>query len=283
MKRIVSVILVLAALLLTACQPASPEPTDDSTPTQSETHQTETQDPTTEPSQDPTEETQENWEPLDLFGAEDPGALAKQITEYQYQWGLDEYTVFVNVEGYYDDALLEKIDVTKLIPGALYVYQETEDQCFLITDQPIKQCNRGIVFQYVISTVKHYLYYVLEDEPNRVYRSDYTGTEQVLLYESPCEEITDLDYVGVNPNGKLLICEGNRYVVFFDIPTGQREVLVEDDSIDRCMFEYNYYTWDAPQQTFCVLWWKTGRDAHWCKDLKTGESRQVYFDDYDGE
>lgn len=249
MKKRLSVILVLL-LLLSGCQHV-PE------------------DPIHEPSKIPTEESFNPWD------IENWDELWRRLGAYT---SVPEGSSLFRCSNISNYSFRDKIDETKLTDDALYVYHEAEEKYFLITDQPIKKRIYIAAEREISCATEDHYYYTPAAEPNKVYRSDYKGTNQVV-YESSYGEISSIDYVGLNESGKLLVCEGNRYAVFIDIPTGQREVLVEDDNMYTCWFDYNHYTLDALRKTFVICWERQDSDwGLWVKDLMTGHSRQVRFD-----
>lgn len=211
-------------------------------------------------------------EVLNLSGDEMNEVLLRLVQDYHR---LPEgYDIFLteNVEKMPYGKFIKK---SNLAENGLYVYNEETNKYFLVDYKSPYRDNT------TYAATKDYVYYVSPDEPNKVYRRGYADNEHILLYESAYGNISSLAYIGVNANGKLLLCEGNRYAVFVDISTGERTVLMEDDDMYCCRFEYNYFdsNSDTTQKSFILSWERTdSENGLWIKDLLTGSTRQVRFD-----
>lgn len=165
------------------------------------------------------------------------------------------------------------INKDNLTENGLYIYNEETYEYFLV------DCKEPYRHTTTYAATKDYVYYVSPNEPDKVYRWSYTDKEHVLLYQSAYKNISSLEYLGMNTNGKLLLCEGNRYAIFIDVSTGARTVLLEDDCMHCCFFEYAYYSPEAAEKSFILSWERTDSEwGTWIKDLVTGNTRQVRFD-----
>jgi len=123
------------------------------------------------------------------------------------------------------------IDYSRLQENHLYAYDEEKQQVYSIG---------GPVFHFMVvenhrrifaKTVDH-IYFVLEAEPTKVYRSDYTGQNRKLVYESDGADIVHIEYFGTDAAGKLFTVEDFKQVRMLDLATGEKKLLMEQ-----------YYVW----------------------------------------
>ena len=57
--------------------------------------------------------------------------------------------------------------------------------------------------------------------------------ETTVIYESEYGDIGYIQFSGFDANGQLVLMEGGNRIVFYDIPTGEIEVVVEASNIKR--------------------------------------------------
>lgn len=84
-------------------------------------------------------------------------------------------------------------------------------------------------FEY---TSEHF-YYVLEEEPRKVWRTDYYGKSHEVVYESTYGDITQIQHFGKVADEKLFVLEGGNRVVVYDFVTKKVTVLLEAYSIEQ--------------------------------------------------
>ena len=197
--------LLLAALLLCGCQPAQQIPTDDTTvPTVQTQPPTQTDSPKiTEPSTEPTM----------------PGYDIDAWKKYSYQ--PETYRVIreYDPEAEYD------------YPGKGFDRsQMVEGNWYILDDGVVIPMDVQFSLWHVSS---EHLYYTLPGEPRTVYRSDLHMEETTVIYESEYGDIGYIQFSGFDANGQLVLMEGGNRIVFYDIPTGEIEVVVEASNIKR--------------------------------------------------
>lgn len=252
MKRLL-VTLFAAMILLTACVRSDMNETTGTGGSET-TAPVLTGAPTEEPTK-PTEVPTEPTEPTELTGEE----LYHAMTAYSM--GPDNVIRFTfdgSFKPYsFSDLELPAADLTV---GSTYVYDELLETYALITDQPVA-ARRG-------ATTMDHIFYVLEAAPDQLIRTGYDGKEQTVIYTSDYGDISWVDYLGVDANGKLLITEGNSRVVLYDIPTGEKEVLLEWEYI-----RWASVTYDSDLDEFYLSWSlsKDGTDYVWRLHPITGE------------
>lgn len=246
MKRVITLLIVAVLMLsiFTGCQSVPDDATDGTTTTPS------TSDPV--PSSDPEETT----EPIPSTGP-DTGeeSLSPEEQKARYVWPPEGCTVFL-----FDGELSpfnpyrDQIDTVGLTAGILYIYREAENTC-------IPVCPKQVA---AFEATKDHIYYILKNEPGKVYRTDYTHREQTALYTSGSGAIASMEYHGTDDKGKLLLCEGNKRIVLVDASTGGTEVLVEQEGIAFCWYEYT-----VERQGFSLKWFDADDDV-WTLDWETG-------------
>lgn len=250
MKKYLCILLIIASALLVGCQANPPDTANDSLSDSNHFFK----------------------EVLNLSEDEMNEVLLRLVRDYR---SLPEgYDVF-RTETVADASYGKFIKKSNLVENGVYLYHLKTNKYFQIDEKVPYRDNE------THTITKDYVYYVSPDEPSKVYRWNYADSEHTLVYESPYGSISSLYYIGVNANGKLLLCEGNRYAVFIDIPTGERTVLMEDDGMYCCYFEHNYFdsNQDATKMSLILSWERTDSEwGLWIKDLLTGNTRQVRWD-----
>lgn len=182
-----------------------------------------------------------------------------------YVWHPDEIYVFDYTEGEQPYGGPGKVfDLSKLDPGHLYVNDVSSDTLTHIT---------GPVIEWAI-TLEH-LYFILEAEPTKVYRTNYQGEEKVLLVDvadfdlfDGIERIDTLSYAGTDAYGKLLFKVDGQKVIQYDLKEQAVRLLMEQNHIS-----YFYYLY--PDQ-----WGNTGKGPklHWSGYDEEGKLREyLYF------
>ena len=228
------VVLLMLALLLSACTATGQTPTEpvsDTTPPTTATESTAapTEEPTNAPTEVPTEPTQAPTEaPTEPAPTQCPEEILK-VEALNYASARKGYKPFIYEGGFlnYPGA----IDYSQLQENHLYVYDEEKRQVYSIG---------GPVFHFMVvanhrqiyTNTVDYIYFVLENEPTKVYRSDYTGQNRELMYESDGADIVHVEYFGTDAKGKLFTVEDFKQVRMLDIATGEKKLLMEQ-----------YYVW----------------------------------------
>ena len=211
MKKLLAIL--LCVLLLSGCKPNGTHPTkpvgdppSSSSATEDTTEQT-TEGSTEEVVQEPPY--YENWD--------------------AYLYDNSVYPIIYNAETEYD-RLGAYIDKETMVSGYFYSINVDTEDIYLITEKAV------VVY---MQTSEH-IYYVLEEEPRKVYRTDETGADLTVVYESTYGDVTYIDYYGTDASGILLAAEDNKRIVSYDIPTGAVTVLMEAYYIES--FYYTPYS-----------------------------------------
>lgn len=226
MKRLF--VVLLCVLFLTGCMPANLNPKEtegDSVGVSSATEGMTQQ--VTEPATDPAP-------------TEDPHLLAEQ-----YSLPNMDYLAFVHKKDQLPYFGFEsKCDLSDLINDCLYVHHKNEDKIYQITEKPIAEFMRTPL----IHSTKEHVYYVLADDLKTVYRSDFYGNDQVVVYKSESGEITRFKYYGLDVDGKLVLLIDTKRVVMYDIQSDVAETLLECHYIESA--HYSVYPEGVPK----VFW-----------------------------
>lgn len=117
----------------------------------------------------------------------------------------------------------------------------------------------------------HYVYYVTEQERNRIYRLNCTGTvKDELVYESPNSEFGEFGFSvskGMNCREVLLVLEENQRVLEINVETGvSKTVFTHDEYILNIV---GYYV-DPLNEGYYIIF--MDRDEYTYRyDLETGE------------
>lgn len=177
---------------------------------------------------------QDAWDKAEeqIQGTEDvTTSTVMQVPPYQEDWDKylhvsEGFYVFVyNAESEYDHPG-QPMDRSSMVTGCLYSFDCYAGKTCLITDQSV------LTF---MKTSEH-IYYVLEAEPEKVYRTDHDGENKTVIYESTYGDVTFLRYYGSDSNGKLIAAEEQNRIIAYDIPTGETEVLMEAYLIGQFYF-----------------------------------------------
>ena len=215
-------VILLTVLLLVGCEQTNPEET--TVPTTEPTTQATTAPttvPTTAPTTAPTETISIPTEPTET--TEPPENDSNRITRIAFVFSKR------------DTDMLDRHQLPgreNLKEGYLYLADLEAKQIYPITDRPLyydPATSYGDYKNYVSSGSWTHVSYVLEDEPNKIYRTPIADiTQTTLVYESEAGPITALSGGPWQYMDTVLqwIEEYRRYV-WFDIPTATAEVLLE--------------------------------------------------------
>lgn len=111
-----------------------------------------------------------------------------------------------------------------------------ENWLYAIDDGVIYPVSDGSVLEWTVDKASGYLYFVLENDARRVYRTDLHGQNRTLIYESQYGDITFLAYKG-NPDWLALIEDGKR-CCFYNMKTKILTVLLTPYHAEQ----FHYYT-----------------------------------------
>ena len=116
------------------------------------------------------------------------------------------------------------IDTSACVIGSLYIEDKNTGVVTKLADGGL-MCNIGC---------KEFVLYVTEREPQKVWRTDYTGSSHTVVYEASYGDITQVEcYDNVGEKGQLAILEGSTHIVLYDFATTQSQVLVTQQDIDH--------------------------------------------------
>ena len=180
--------------------------------------------PTTEPTTAPT--TAPTTEPTTPPTVEPTAPVrdAKHLI-LRYQAGKNHTDYNDGYEG-------EEFTTDGMKDGGLYAVNDGE--VFIITEQYVSDWERCIVRGPV--TYTSHVFYVLRDEPTKVWISDKDGKEQSLLYDSSYGEITFLYHHSDTPQ-MLYIAESKNRIVAYDMQAKSTEVLFEAHMIEQFSYQ----------------------------------------------
>lgn len=115
-------------------------------------------------------------------------------------------------------------DTSGMIDGALYAIDD--GAVYLLTEH----------YTTDICKTSEHIYYVLKEDPKKVWRTDHYGTNHTVIYESEYGNVTGLQYFGINENGKLIMAENYNRIIMYDIPSKNIDVLMEAYKLDQFYF-----------------------------------------------
>ncbi|MBQ8358968.1 MAG: hypothetical protein IJX37_03495 [Oscillospiraceae bacterium] len=234
MKKHVYILLILA-LLLGGCaskpaeQPAAttePATIPTTAPTTAPTQATQsTVTPTSEPTTMPTtasttEPTATPTAPKTMPPAAPTVEPTAPVRDAKHR--ILRYQEGKNHTDYNDGYEGEEFTTDGMKDGGLYAVNDGE--ILVITEQYVSKWDRAIVRGPVKYT--SHVFYVLRDEPKKVWISDRYGQNQSLLYESLNGEITSLYHHSDTPQ-ILYIAESQNRIIAYDMQTTRIEVQLE--------------------------------------------------------
>lgn len=114
----------------------------------------------------------------------------------------------------------EGVDISDCVLGSLYYIDKTARKLYFVSDKPL----------ITYGSNDTHVFYVPREEPSKIYAVPVTDLEQhTLIYESENGKITDSLFVGPFPysNTALQFVEDDRRFIWFDLTTGEAEVLME--------------------------------------------------------
>lgn len=114
------------------------------------------------------------------------------------------------------------------------VYAVDDGTVHVITEQYTSVWTRAIVRGPVLYT--SHAFYVLRDDPTKVWISDRNGGDQKVLYESQYGEITFLYHHSDTPQMLYIAEKGNR-IIALDMQTGSFEVMFEAYKIEQFSYQ----------------------------------------------
>ena len=235
MKKLLS--LCLAALLLCGCQPVQSDPTENttepaliSTTPSADAIQPSTQ--TTSPSTEPTE--------------------PKFLGSESYRLAPSDQLPYLS-DGGYRPYIETEHDLMSLPLGALYALNKKTDTLTQIHPGPI----------YYNRSTKDHLYYIVDSQRDRIYRSDYTGQEQEVIYQTEEEQIICFSYWGLDPSGRLYVLLDNNSVVEYYIAEDSTQTVMEQYRVEWAQIYYD----------------KSKKEPYleWTGDLSEGAEEKTYW------
>ena len=218
------VVLLMLALLLSACTTTGQTPTEpvsDTTP------------PTTA-----TESTAAPTEPM-------PTADPQEVEAYQqYSSAPFTYKVCCYKPTAEYDYPGKAFDRTNMVTD--YFYGIDDGDVYLISDQPVLRWD----------ITKEHVYYVTSTEPTKVYRTNLHGQEKTVVYSTENGSVTWVEFSGKDANGKLIIAEDQRRIVEYVLSSRTTKVLLEAYHIPY--FTYSPYPeiLGGDNSKGPAIWWR---------------------------
>lgn len=220
MRRIFAAL--LCVLLLTACVPADENLNGADTP------QTQTSPATT-----------------DMRQEKDTEDIEELI--YSEKWKMycskpDSYIVFQYDPDAEYDYPGKSFDRSQMFKDSFYAVADGEP--YLIADQPVSCWD----------VTSEHIYYVLYNDPLKVYRSDLDGNEQIVVYQSDFDHVTDLEYSGIDANGDLILALNNNYIVKYNILSMDMDMLFEAHMILYFAYLPNSLSFTEKNEGPVIFW-----------------------------
>ena len=246
MKKHITFILALMMLILAACGQAEHSgntsmPTAQTTlpvtqaveTTQPQimlptTQPTETKEPTTVPTTAPTE----------------PGTAL--LEEFNASWayinGGEDCMGWRFTGEPHHNPLFDVVDLTKLVPGHFYLF-------FFKNDEYVRHIEISEKQAGAYTVTSEHVYFTLADELTKVYRTDQSGNDLTLLFESDYP-IYSIQYYGADSKGMLIMAErrpGCDRILSFNIATREIKLLMEAYEIGQ------FYYWGSSLASSAVV------------------------------
>ncbi len=132
-----------------------------------------------------------------------------------------------------------ELDLSKLMLGYLYTHDKDTNVLCLIADTEVSQ----------MDTTDDYIYYLI-DEGSKVVRSDYTGGNQAVIYNSE-NDITWFDYNA----DKLLIVENKKKMRLIDLTGSASEVILEQFCINEAFYHPDASDFTSEDKGRTIQWY----------------------------
>lgn len=182
----------------------------------------------------------------------------------------EEYAFFIfDAE---DTRFLPETDISKCVDKKMYVYDESQDNLWLVAEEDV-MASGGII------NTKDHIYYIPENDHTKLYRVEYSGENKTLLYESEHDEISWMDYFGVDPDGVMYLLTGGNRIIALNIATGNVETVMEQYEIISFIY-YPDYVRDGGEHLGPTFDWigkpnEDDKNASYLYCIETGEN--IYF------
>ena len=258
MKKAVAIVLFLS-IVLAGCRAVPVDPTDGTTQLTSGSAASV---PESAPSSIPETTTASVPESTAAFQTEN-AKLAEAIRKYSWVPFPGVFTY----DGERPDLMIgprydfDEEEERKLVEGYTYIYHTDEKKCYLLVE------NRELSW-----ATKEHIFVTTSHAPNVLFRMDHYGNDRTVIYKSPGERINRIIYMGTDENGKVLLIEDNARAVLVDIPTGEAQILLEEEGLVTFQIVYEAYYDD-----FRYIY-QVGGDL-WKMDPATGEQTEIIFGD----
>lgn len=244
--KLMTVLLLLALLLfqLTACGTDVPGDQAELPP------DSQTEDPTPWPAPivgqpeepDTPPETTETEQPTET--EPDPEKAARELYDQALAYGRapDDVLLFV-FDGYQPFPWRDALDISRLEEGVLYLFDKKNNVI----------SSTGISGIDCIDHTTDHIYYTVEGDCTQILRTDYSGEEQTVVYETD-QKITSFDYSGIDANGILAVVLDEQQVILYHMDTGETEFIMEQYQVEFVRYYNASYGYREPN---------VGPTLHW--------------------
>ena len=223
-KTVWFAVVLMGMLVLTACtektgQPDGTENTTTPTAATTPSAPSAATDPTTAPTTAPTAS------PTAVPTAEPTTVRDNKYVVFLYKEGTNHSDYDNGYEG-------ARFTTDGMKVGGIYAVND--GQICVITEQNVSLWETAIVRESV--TYVSHTFYVLRDDPTKVWMSNRDGTEQRVVYTSQYGEVTYL-YHHSDSAGILYIAEKENRIIALDMQTGKFEVMFEAHKIEQFSYQ----------------------------------------------
>lgn len=235
MKKHIAFILALMMLILTACGQTEHSGSTSMPTAQTTLPATQTVETTQPQTMLPTTQQTETTEPTIASTTAPTEPDSALLEEFNASWAYingGEVCMGWKFTGEpHHNPVFDVVDLTKLVPGHFYLFFFEDDE--YVRHELISDKQAG-----AYSVTSEHVYFTLADELTKVYRTDLSGNDMTLLFESDYP-IYSIQYYGTDSKGMLIMAErrpeGDR-ILSFDIATGETRLLMEAYKIGQFFY-----------------------------------------------